>query len=125
MTSSNRLPHHLRRNVTAVSVLANPITWTINVTLDDDATVTGFFVFDPDIAARQLLTNYSINISAATPGTLRGVSNNNLPTSVFFPFDFTPADSGAGGGPDSKVAVGQSFVFSSITLPKSNTKLTR
>ena len=35
--------------LTAVSALAGPITWTVNATLDDGATVTGFFVFDPDL----------------------------------------------------------------------------
>ncbi len=67
-----------------------PINWSINASLDDGATVTGTFVFNPDT---QALTSFNINISAATPGTLTEPGDQNLPTSVFPAFDFTPANS--------------------------------
>jgi hypothetical protein len=88
--------------LTAASALSVPITWTINATLSDGATVTGSFVFDPDLG-EQIITNFNINISAATPGTLIEPGEGGLPTSVFFPFDFTPANSVAYG------AIGGSF----------------
>jgi hypothetical protein len=72
---------------------ATSIDWTVNATLDDGATVTGFFQFDPDLGAGQAITDFNINVSAATPGTLTEPFDDNLPTSVFFPFDFTPANS--------------------------------
>jgi hypothetical protein len=83
--------------VAGSAALAAPITWTINATLDDGATVTGSFVFDPDLVSN-LIPNYNINISAATPGTLSGLYDYGLPTSVFFPFDYTPANSTAFAG---------------------------
>ena len=76
---------------------AASITWTINATLSDGATVTGSFVFDPDLGS-QTLTNFDIVVSAATPGTLIEPGDDGLPTSVFFPFGFTPTDS-SGSGP--------------------------
>jgi len=76
---------------------ANSINWTINAALDDGATVTGSFVFDPDLGTDQSITDFNINISAPLPGTLREPGDGGLPTSVFFPFDFTPANSSAGG----------------------------
>jgi hypothetical protein len=80
----------------AASAVSASITWTLDATLADGATVTGSFVFDPNLGPNQTTTNFNINISAATPGTLSepGVT---LPTSVFFPFDFTPANSTARG----------------------------
>ena len=76
------------------AALADPITWTLNATLDDSATVNGSFVFDPDIGF-QTITSFNINISAATPGTLSEPGDRGLPTSTFFPFDFTPTNSTA------------------------------
>ena len=77
---------------------ANSIVWTVNATLDDGATVTGSFVFDPDLGSNQAITNFNISISAATPGTLTEPGDDGLPTSVFFPFNFTPTNS-TGFGP--------------------------
>ena len=91
------------------AAFAAPITWTINATLDDGATVTGSFVFNPDLGGSQTLTNFNIQISAATPGTLSEPFDNGLPTSVFFAFDFTPANSLA----ISPSGTGGSFNFAS------------
>ena len=95
------------------SAQAAPITWTLNIALDDGATATGFFIFDPDLGSDQKITNFSINISAPAPGILKGPFNQGLPTSVFFPFDFTPANS-SGIGPFSSQE--GAFEFHSNTM---------
>lgn len=82
---------------TAVPACATSINWTINATLSDGATVTGSFVFDPDLGS-QTITNFDISVSAATPGTLIEPGDDGLPTSVFFPFEFIPSNS-EGAGP--------------------------
>jgi hypothetical protein len=79
------------------SALAAPITWTINATLDDGATVTGSFVFNPDLGPFEIITNFNINISAATISTLTEPFDSGLPTSIFPAYDFTPANSTAEG----------------------------
>ena len=89
---------------------ATGITWTLNATLSDGAAVTGYFAFDPAKGPNQNITNFNINVSAATPGILSEPGDRNLPTSVFFPFDFTPANSSAGGP---RPTNGGSFVFAS------------
>jgi hypothetical protein len=83
--------------LTAMCAFSSSITWTINATLDDGASVTGFFVFDPDLGP-QSFDNFDVNISAATLGTLSEPFDSGLPTSVFFPFDFNPVNS-SGSGP--------------------------
>jgi hypothetical protein len=80
----------------ATMAQAFPITWTINATLDDGATANGFFVSDPDIGFQQI-TNFDISISAAPLGTLIPPADLGLPTSVFFPFNFTPLNSNGSG----------------------------
>jgi hypothetical protein len=67
---------------------ATPITWTLDLALDDGATVTGSFTFDPDLGSNQGITNFKIVVSSATPGILREPFDEGLPTSVFFPFNF-------------------------------------
>jgi hypothetical protein len=94
------------------TALANSITWIINATLSDGATVTGYFVFDPDLGSNQSITNFNIKVSAATPGTLSQSGDDGLPTSVFFPFNFTPANSVAAGP---RPTDGGSFGFISNT----------
>jgi hypothetical protein len=49
--------------VAGSAALAGPITWTVNATLSDGATVTGSFVFDPDLGYHdprptQIITNF-------------------------------------------------------------------
>ena len=51
------------------AALASPITWTVNVALDDRGTETGFFVIDPYLGP-ETIVNFNINISAAAPGIL-------------------------------------------------------
>ena len=83
--------------LSASSAFSTAITWNVNMLLDDGATVTGSFVFDPDLPPPANPTGFNISISAATPGILTEPLDDGLPTSTFFPFDFTPANSVAFG----------------------------
>jgi hypothetical protein len=78
------------------SAFSAPITWTLDATLDDGATVTGTFVYNPD-AGFQDITNFNIQVSAATIPTLTEPLDEGLPTSIFPAFDFTPSNSDAAG----------------------------
>jgi hypothetical protein len=82
--------------------------FTIDATLTDGATVTGFFMYNPD-KGFQDLTRYRIKVSAAGPGHLSS-QNGHLPNSIFFPFVFTPSNS-IGDGPISSHT--NAFSFSS------------
>jgi len=59
---------------------AHPITWTINGTFNDGGTVSGTFIFDPDLGAEQTISTFNVAVSGGN-------------TTVFFPYDFTPANS--------------------------------
>jgi hypothetical protein len=83
--------------LTAASALTVPINWTMDATLSDGATVTGYFVFDPDLGPNQIITTFNISISTAAPGILLEPFDHNLPARVFFPFHFTSANSSATG----------------------------
>jgi hypothetical protein len=83
--------------VAGSAATASPITWTIDATLDDGATVTGSFVYDPDLASPETLTTFNIAISAPTISTLLEPDDGGLPTSIFPAFDFTPSNSTAAG----------------------------
>jgi hypothetical protein len=83
--------------LTAASALTVPINWTLDATLSDGATVTGYFVFDPDLGLNQIITNFSVSIGTAAPGILLEPFDHHLPARIFFPFHFTPANSSAAG----------------------------
>jgi hypothetical protein len=69
---------------------ASPITWTLqNAVFADGGAATGFFVFDPDTTCNGCIPAFA-NWDISTFG-------GN--TSVFFPFEFTPANSFAVWGP--------------------------
>src|ERR1035438_7140925 len=59
---------------------AAAITWTINGTFTDGGTVTGTFVFDPDLGPIQTITVFNFTVSGGN-------------TAVFFPYNFTPSNS--------------------------------
>src|SRR5258708_37660831 len=73
---------------TAALVQASPITWTINATLADGASVNGSFVFDPDLGPNQTITTFDVNVGA-------GTSIPPSPVRAFPAFDFTPSNSSA------------------------------
>jgi hypothetical protein len=75
---------------------AHAITWTLNGTFADGGTVSGTFVYDPDLGSTQNINTFNIAVSGGNTG-------------VFFPFDFTPANSAA------SVSVnGTQFFFGSL-----------
>ncbi len=61
----------------AGAALCNPITWTLSATFNDGGTAAGVFTFDSDTGK---FSNWNVSTSGGN-------------TSVFFPFDFTPANS--------------------------------
>jgi hypothetical protein len=79
------------------TAFASPIDWTIDATLDDGATITGSFVLDPDLGPFQTITNFNIDVSAATIPFLTEPLDGGLPTSIFPAYDFTPSNSTAEG----------------------------
>ena len=59
---------------------AAAITWTINGIFTDGGTVTGTFVFDPDLGPIQPITVFNFTVSGGN-------------TAVFMPYNFTPSNS--------------------------------
>jgi hypothetical protein len=100
--------------------LAGAITWDINATLSDGATVTGYFVFNPDGGSGQLITNFNIEIGAATTSFLVEPGETTVPTSIFPAYDFTPSNSSAEG--DNPNTDG-SYAFISNTFSYGNESL--
>src|SRR5580704_12597209 len=64
----------------ALQCSAAAITWTINGTFADGGTLTGTFVFDPDLGPSQAITVFNFTVSGGN-------------TAVFFPYNFTPSNS--------------------------------
>jgi hypothetical protein len=72
---------------------AHPILWTINGTFSDGGTVTGTFVYDPDVGVNRPINTFNVAVSGGD-------------TAVFFPYDFTPANSrGEGSEPPTGVII--------------------
>jgi hypothetical protein len=72
------IPTSLMLMIVSASIMsALPLTWTLNATFADGGTAVGLFTFNSDT---DTFSNWNVS---ATGGD----------TSVFFPFDFTPADS--------------------------------
>jgi hypothetical protein len=72
---------------------AHPITWTINGTFNDGGTATGTFVYDPDVGVNRPINTFNVAISGGN-------------TAIFFPYDFTPANSrGEGSEPPTGIII--------------------
>jgi hypothetical protein len=78
---------------TAAYAFCGSMTFSVSMTLDDGAVVTGSFVFNPDSSGTEPIAVYDISIGMPTPGILTEPGDDGLPSSVFFPFDFTPDNS--------------------------------
>jgi hypothetical protein len=72
----------------SMAAFAGPVTWTVTGTFDDGGVMSGFFVFDADVMPPPFpdLSDWDISTTGGD-------------TAVFFPFDFTPANSLAGYDP--------------------------
>ena len=91
----------------SMAAFAEPVTWTVTGTFDDGGVVSGFFVFDADVMPPPFpdLSDWDISTTGGD-------------TAVFFPFDFTPANSLAGYDPTTqRLSMRSNATFQALPPP--------